>query len=268
MQTVKSSLLSVIVPVYRQEKTIARDLRSLLTVLSNQSTPFEVIVVIDGEIDGSFREAKKVRNSKVNVVGYKINKGKGYAVRFGMAQSRGDIVGFIDAGGDLNPKGLDLMLKTLFWQDADIVIGSKRHALSKVEYPMIRRIFSFGYQLLTRILFNVNVRDTQVGMKVYKRKVLEDVLPRLLVKQFAFDIEILAVAHRLGYTKIVEAPVELNFAGVSSNITSKNFWRIIFNMVKDTLAVFYRLKIRKYYDDSSKRKWRYDPDLNFRINIG
>lgn len=268
MPPAKSNVLSIIVPVYRQQKTIARDIRSLVAVLGKLSVPFEIIVVIDGDVDASMSEAKKVRSQFVAVTGYKANKGKGYAVRFGMAQSRGNIVGFMDAGGDLNPESLGLMLDTLLWQEADIVIGSKRHPLSKVQYPLIRRMFSWGYQMLTRVLFSVNVRDTQVGMKLYKRTILEDVLPRLLVKQFAFDIEILAVAHRLGYTKIVEAPVELNFAGVSSNITSKNFWRIIFNMLRDTFAVFYRLRIRRYYDDTSKRKWRYDPDLNFRINIG
>ncbi len=267
MQNGKNKL-SIIVPVYRQAKTIALDIREVVKVLNGLPMPFELIAVVDGDLDGSMAAAQKVRDPRVRVVGYKVNKGKGYAVRYGMAQSSGDIVGFMDAGGDLKPEGLGLMLDTLLWGDADIVVGSKRHPLSKVRYPWVRRIFSWGYQMLTKVLFSIDVRDTQVGMKLYKRKVLEDVLPRLLVKQFAFDIEILAVAHYLGYTKIVEAPVELNFEGVSSNITSTNFWRIILNMMRDTLAVFYRLKIRRYYDDASKRKWRYDPDLNFRINIG
>jgi glycosyltransferase involved in cell wall biosynthesis len=268
MHTAKRNLLSIIMPVYRQERTIARDIRKTITALHALSVPFEIIIVVDGSMDNSMREAKKVRDSRVRVTGYATNKGKGYAVRFGMAQSKGDIVGFMDAGGDLSPESFGLMLNMMRWEHADIVIGSKRHPLSKVQYPVIRRIFSWGYQMLIRLLFSINIRDTQVGIKLYKRAVLEDVLPRLLVKQFAFDIEILAVAYRLGYTKIVEAPVELNFAGVSSNITTTNFWRIIINMMKDTLAVFYRLHIRRYYDDTSKRKWRYDPDLNFRINIG
>lgn len=267
MRSAKSKV-SIIIPVYRQEKTIARDIRRVLAVLDKRAMPFEIIAVIDGHVDGSFSEARRVEDPRVHVVGYRVNKGKGYAVRYGMAQSHGDVIGFVDAGGDLKPEGLTLMLDLMQWNDADIVIGSKRHPLSKVHFPTVRRIFSWGYQMLTRMLFSINVRDTQVGMKLYKRKVLEDVLPRLLVKQFAFDIEILAVAHSLGYTRIVEAPVELNFEGVSSSITSRSFWKIILNMLKDTLAVFYRLKIRRYYDDESKRKWRYDPDLNFRINVG
>lgn len=268
MQSGNTHKLSLIIPVYHQERTIARDLKHILDVLATLTVPYEVIVVIDGEVDKSAQAAKRIRSPKLRVVGYKNNKGKGYAVRYGMAKSDGDVVGFMDAGGDLKPEGLPLMLDLLKWNDADVVLGSKRHPDSKVRYPFIRRIFSWGYQILTRILFQVNVRDTQVGMKLYKRRVLEDVLPRLLVKRFAFDIEILSVAYHLGYTKIIEAPVEINFEGVLSNITAKSFWRVIFSMLNDTLAVFYRLKIRKYYDDASKRKWRYDPDLNFRINTG
>ncbi len=268
MRRGKGKLLSVIVPVFRQEKTIVQDIRNLLNVLDRMPVQSEVIVVIDGEVDKSRQRALSVRDKRVSVVGYKVNKGKGYAVRYGMAKSKGSVVGFLDAGCDLNPEGLLLMYDYMRWKNADIVVGSKRHELSKVHYPAIRRIFSWVYQMIVRILFHVNVRDTQVGMKLYKREVLEDVLPRLLVKEFAFDIEILSVAYRLGYRRILEAPIELNFEGVTSSITSRNYWRVIFRVLNDTLAVFYRLRLLKYYDNASKRKWRYDPELNFRFNIG
>jgi hypothetical protein len=88
------------------------------------------------------------------------------------------------------------------------------------------------------------------------------------VKQFAFDIEMLAVAYHLGYRKIYEAPVQIDLFSTKSSIISRKIFHIVYNMLNDTLAVFYRLRIRHYYDDASKRKWRYDPELNFRINIG
>ena len=260
--------LSLIVPVYHQAGTIHRDIRNMIRVLSDISLPFEIIIVIDGFVDDSLKEAKKVDDKRVFVTGYKTNHGKGYAVRYGMAKASGDIIGFMDAGGDLKPDGLPRMLEQFLTMKADIVIGSKRHPDSKVVYPLIRKIYSWVYQQIVRILFGINVTDTQVGMKIYRRQVLEDVLPRLLVKQFAFDIEILAVAHHLGYVKIYEAPVELDFSGIKSSITSVNTWRVIQNMLLDTSAIFYRLKIRKYYDNANIRKWRFDPELNFRINIG
>ena len=260
-------MLSLIVPVYRQEKVIARNLRSILTELKKFASPYELIVVIDGRVDRSMEEARKVTSPHVSVVGYETNHGKGYAVRFGMAKSHGDIIGFIDAGGDIKEEGLSMMLEHFRWYNADVIVGSKRHPASKIEYPFFRKVLSFGYQMLVKMLFGLNIRDSQVGLKLYRRIVLEDVLPRLLVKEFAFDIEILAVARRLGYTRIYEAPVELTFQGASS-ITSQSFWNIVFNMLWETVAIFYRLRILHYYDNTNKRKWRFDPELNFRINVG
>lgn len=259
---------SLIIPVYKQASSIRQDLEDVLAALKPTCSDFEIIAVIDGELDQSAAEARKVKDPRVHVVGYPTNHGKGYAVRYGFSQATGDVIGFKDAGGDLKAKALPLALAQFEFQQADIVIGSKRHPDSKVDYPRYRTILSWGYQQLTRLLFGLNVRDTQVGMKLYRRKVLEDVLPRLLVKKFAFDIEILAVSYYLGYTKIFEAPVEINLFSSHSSIDWGSMFRVSLNMMADTLAVFYRLRFRHYYDDASKRKWRFDPELNFRINIG
>ena len=259
---------SLIIPVYHQEKTIKRDIEDVLDAMQAVKTDFEIIPVIDGELDRSYTEAKKVKDKRVHVVGYRTNHGKGYAVRYGFSHATGDVIGFKDAGGDLKAKALPLMLAQFEFQQADIIIGSKRHPESKIEYPLSRKILSWGYQQFTRLLFGLNVTDTQVGMKIYRRKVLENVLPRLLVKKFAFDIEILAVAYHLGYRKIYEAPIEINLVFSKSSIHLKSLFRVITNMLIDTMAVFYRLWILHYYNDSSMRKWRFDPELNFRINVG
>ncbi len=265
-------LISVIVPSYKQEQTILQNLKRIKLVLDQLRYPTELICVVDGtNVDQTFEKALKFAKlqKNVKVVGYEHNKGKGYAVRFGMAESKGDIIAFIDAGTDLDPNGLSMLLEHFEWYKADIVIGSKRHPASKVNYPWQRKILSFGYQILVRLLFGLTVKDTQVGMKFYRREVLEKVLPRLLVKAFAFDIEILAVANYLGYKRIFEAPVEikLDFGGTST-VTSRKFIRTVLLMVQDTLAVFYRLRITKYYSDKNQRKWRFDPELNFRVNVG
>lgn len=261
-------LFSLIIPVYNLEKTIRRDIESIVEVLNTVSIPFEIIPVIDGYGDHSLKEARKIKDSRIKPVGYLTNHGKGYAVRYGFAHAAGDVIGFMDAGGDLIPKALLPMLAQFDFHDADAVVGSKRHPDSIVDYPIYRRVLSWGYQQFIRVLFGINIRDTQVGMKIYKRKLLEEVLPRLLVKKFAFDIEILAVANRLGYAKIFEAPIELDFDKATSSITFQKIVRTVFNMLQDTLAVYYRLRILHYYDNANKRKWRFDPELNFRVNIG
>jgi hypothetical protein len=94
-----------------------------------------------------------------------------------------------------------------------------------------------------RLLFDLAVTDSQTGLKLFRRDVLMDVVPRLAVKRFAFDLELLVVAHHLGYTRIAEAPVELDFQ-FSSTVNVGSAYRALW----DTAAIFYRLRILRYYD--------------------
>src|SRR5579872_1952053 len=261
------NLISLIIPSYRQGKTIIKDTAYVKKVMDSLRKPYEIIVVIDGHVDKSFEILQKKKLTRVHVVGYANNHGKGYAVRYGMANSKGNIVAFLDAGMDINPQALALAIDYMIHKKADIVVGSKLHPLSKVYYPWQRKVLSWGYRNFAKLLFGLTVSDTQVGLKVFRRRVLEDVLPRLLVKRYAFDIEILSVAYHLGYRKIYEVPIQLTFNHWSA-ITSQNFLQTVGKMLWDTMAVFYRLRILKYYDEGSRRKWRYDPELNFRVNIG
>lgn len=262
-----SHFLSVIVPVYKQEKTIADDLSTILYHLDNTRYDYEVIAVVDGTtIDNSYRIAKTVRHPKIKVIGYKHNHGKGYAVRFGMAHTKGDYVAFIDAGMEIAPNGISIVLEHMEWYNADIIVGSKRHPASMVNYPLQRRIISLGAQIFSRLFLGIKVRDTQAGLKIFKRKVLIKVLPRLLVKNYAFDLEILSVANHLGFTRIFEAPIKLKYSFTS--LTHATGIKILYNSLLEALAVFYRLRLLHYYDDKNKRKWVYDKELDMRINTG
>jgi len=257
------SLLSVIVPSYNC-KTIFRDLSVLNQYLSDLNRPFEIICVIDGrknKNDNIITRAKKNKNKKIKIYFYAENKGKGYAIRFGMARAKGGIIAFFDAGSDLNAKGIGLALEHMKWYGADIIIGSKRHNASKVFYPFSRKVLSFIVQKSTRFLFGLNVSDTQTGLKVFKREVLEKVLPRLIVKRWAFDLEILAVASHLGFKKIYESPVEINY-NFSSNIGIQ----AIQNFIIDYLAIIYRIYILHYYDDNHHDLWQGDPKLKLKYS--
>jgi len=164
--------------------------------------------------------------------------------------ARGEYVVFLDADMDLHPIQLPTLIELLETQEADVVIGSKRHPLSSVNYPWHRRLYSVVYYSLIRIMFGLPVKDTQTGLKVFKKSVIEDVFPRILVKRFAFDIEVLANAHRLGY-KIVDAPVTIFF--------KRKFGRLRYNDVRailiDTLAIYYRMHILRYYDRPAGCQW-------------
>ncbi len=241
----KTKLISLIIPAYKQEKTIIKDINNLDKVLSSFRTNYEIIVVVDGYVDKTLENLKKIKKRNIKVIGYKENKGKGFAIKLGMEKAEGEIIGFIDAGMDLNPAEISLMLNIMEWNKADVVIGSKLHPDSIVNYPTSRKILSWGYRIIIKTLFRLSVKDTQVGLKFFKKRVAKDVFPRIVVKAFAFDVEVLAVATMLGYDKIYEAPIKLRFK--QGSVTSSNFWIISFWTLWDTLAVFYRLRIKNYY---------------------
>ncbi|HVZ58656.1 MAG TPA: glycosyltransferase [Patescibacteria group bacterium] len=253
MENIKT--ISLVVPTYKQERTIVSNINELEKVLKELPYSFEIIVVVDGFVDKSYEFLKKLRRSHLKILGYEDNRGKGFAVRFGMLQAKGDIIGFIDGGMDIDPTSILMLVNHFIWYDADIVIGSKLHPVSQVDYPFIRKVLSWGYRTMIRVMFGLKVRDTQVGLKLFKKEVVMDVFPRLLVKRFAFDIEILAVAYARGFRRIYEGPVKLVFgssssitAGHWSSVLSENFWSAILHMLWDTSAVFYRLNILDYYD--------------------
>jgi len=261
----EKKLLSVIVPAYKQERTIAKDLLNIESVLKQIRYDYELICVVDGKVDQTFEKAKKVSSSKIKVLAYDQNHGKGYAVRYGMARARGDLIAFIDSGMDINPDGISMLLEHMIWYDSDVVVGSIRHSASKViGYPLKRKVFSIGYHLLTRSLFGLRITDSQRGVKIFKREVLDKILPRLLVERFAFDIEILAVAYRLGFKKIHDGPVEMDARRFKySSITTTT----VASMFLDTMAIFYRLNLLHYYDSRNRKKWSCDPNLYFRANL-
>lgn len=254
-------LLSVIVPAYNCP-SIAKDLSFIKLNLDILNRPYEILCVVDGlknSKDLTYEKAKKEKSVNTRVYFYKENKGKGYAVRFGMARARGGIIAFIDAGGDLHARGIGLALEHMRWYNADIIIGSKRHHASKVDYPWQRKILSYIVQRATRFFFGLNVSDTQTGLKVFRREVLVKVLPRLSVKRWAFDLEMLAVASRLGFKRIYESPVEINH-NFESNIGLSS----VQNFALDYLAILYRTYILHYYDDAGIDRWKSEPELTLK----
>ena len=239
--------MSVVVPAYRDGVRIVRSIERLAAALTATGLVWDVIVVVDGD-EQTYRAALPLRSEQVRVVGYRTNRGKGFALRYGMSMAKGELVTFIDSDMDIHPGEIGRMARLLELYEADVVVGSKRHPLSQVRYPLLRRFQSLCYQLLIRILFRVSVRDTQTGLKMMRRDVAARVLQVALVKRFAFDLELLALARHFGYRRIIEAPVVIDYAFTSTVRIRSVFWVLL-----DTAAIFYRLRIRRWYDkqDSS-----------------
>lgn len=231
---------SLVIPFYNPGPRLAVHVRAVVSILRSEQVSFEVIAVSDGSTDGSPSSIAGI--DQVRVVELAQNQGKGAALRIGLAQGRGRYLGFIDADGDIPARVLSHFLAAIRTGEPDVILGSKRHPDSAVVYPPIRRLYSWGYQQLIWVLFLLPTRDTQTGIKLIRRETLAAVLPRMLEKRFAFDLELLVVARRLGYRNFAELPVEIaeRFA---TTISMSAVWQTLL----DTLAIFYRLRIKRFY---------------------
>jgi glycosyltransferase involved in cell wall biosynthesis len=239
-------VLTAVVPVYNGGEEIVGNVDAIRRALTAglPQEPIEVIVVSDGSIDETAAQLSQARGDVgFRLIHYDRNLGKGYAVKAGALAARGDWIALIDADLDLDPASIPSFLEVARTEQLDFAIGSKRHPDSVVHYPRSRRIASWCYQQLNRLLFRLDVRDTQVGLKVFHRRIVENVFPLLLVKQFAFDLELLAVATALGYGRVKELPIRLEYQFSGSALRSRTVARALW----DTAAVFYRLRILHTY---------------------
>lgn len=244
MSSQPAPYLSVVTPVYNGAGFIEQSLREMLATFDKLDSPCEVIVVCDGSTDDTAERAMAVTDPRVRVLRYDEHQGKGVAITAGLAEARGRLVGWLDSDLDIHP---DVILEAAqqFKRSPgiDAVIGSKRHPHSQVRYPFIRRLYSWGFQLLVRGLFRINVRDTQVGAKLFRREMLDTVVPLLLIKRYAFDLEVLAVGAEFGFDRVQEMPVHLNYRFTGTGVN----WQAARYMFVDSLAIAYRIHLRHWY---------------------
>ena len=235
--------LSILMPAYNEGKKIKENLEETKKTLNSFKIDYEIILINDASKDNTLNEANKVKGIKI--LSYEKNGGKGNALKYGFQFAKGDLICFLDSDLELHPSLIKSFIDIISKTKADVVIGSKRHPDSLINYPLKRRILSWGYSTFVKFLFGLNVRDTQTGIKLFRKEVLDKVFPKVLIKRYAFSLEVLVNAHKLGY-RIVEAPIILNFKRA---IGEKRLgFKSIFPMFKDTLAIAYRLYILRYYD--------------------
>ena len=235
--------LSLVTPVHNGASFIEANIRTITTALERLDRPFEIIVVCDGCSDLTAERARGLADPRVRVLQYAENRGKGHAIIHGVTHARGRLIGWLDGDLDIEPATIVEAARRFDDAEIDAVIGSKRHPDSRVAYPWIRRVYSWGFQILVRVLFRINVRDTQVGAKVFRRELLDTVAPLLLVKRYAFDLEVLAVGAEFGFDRIEEAPINLSYRFSGSLINRA----AVRSMFVDTLAIAYRIHLRHWY---------------------
>ncbi len=241
--------VSILIPAYNEASSILEMVRETVRAMDELALDYEIIVIDDGSSDETHdRIDKAVQDFPLlKTVALAENVGKGNALKRGFQASSKKLVCFLDADLDIHPYQVGRLISEMERSGADIVVGSKRHPLSKVDYPRIRRLYSTVYYYLILLLFHLPMRDSQTGIKLFKREVLERAFPRIVSMQYVMDLELLLVANYLGY-KIATAPVRISYQREYVRIN----WMDIRNIIVDTMSIFYRFYVLGYYGSPLK----------------
>jgi glycosyltransferase involved in cell wall biosynthesis len=202
--------LSFVIPAYNESRRIGPTLEAAVAYLAGAGMEGEVVVVDDGSQDdtaavvarfaASHPQVRPLRNGR--------NHGKGYTVRRGALEAQGEVVLFSDADGSTPVGEASKLLAALEEGGADVAIGSRALPDSDLALPQPwpRRLMGWAFRNLVRLIVLRGFRDTQCGFKAFRREAAREIFRRQTLEGFAFDVELLFIARRLGY-RVAEVPV-------------------------------------------------------------
>jgi len=203
--------LSIVIPAYNEEKRLPQTLRQVLDWFVRGNFSFrEVIVVDDGSRDGTARVVEEFANTNANLrlARNPGNRGKGYAVRHGMLEAKGEWILYTDADLSTPITEIEKLCRAAREQNAAIAIGSRAvdRSLVEVHQPALRELSGRCFNLVMRAVTGLPFRDTQCGFKLYRADAARQVFSRQQQEGFSFDVEDLLIAKKLG-VRAVEVPV-------------------------------------------------------------
>lgn len=240
-----SKYLSVIIPAYNEDNRIKGTLEAIYNYLSRQNYTWEVIVVSDGSKDRTVEITTEFISNKpeISLIANTKNNGKGYAVRQGMLRAGGQFRLFTDADNSTSIEQIEKFWPYLLEEDYDIVIGSIEITGAEIheQSQWYRRTLGKYSKYIIRIIAGLwNIHDTQRGFKLFTAKAASNIFSRTKIDRFGFDIEVLALAKKIGY-KLKEVPVVWdNPAG--SKVSLKSY----FEALKDLFRIRYYLWFNVY----------------------
>jgi glycosyltransferase involved in cell wall biosynthesis len=237
----KNQSISIIIPVFNEEKRIAKCIERTVDYLNNHTNwDFEIVVANDASNDktADILEDLSRPGNPIRILSWGIRQGKGLSIKKAAYSCNKQYIGYMDADLAADPCEFERLIK--FIGDYDIVIGSRlmRDGLPPIERPIYRTFLSHGYSILFRALFKVPVSDPQCGFKLFKKQALLDLCNHVYNNAYAFDSELVVKAVMLGY-RVREVPVNWrHIAG--SKIHSANQ---IISMGKDLFSLWYNIHV-------------------------
>lgn len=229
--------ISILLPAFNEGNHLYQNVIQIRQALVGIDP--ELILIDDGSQDDTYAQATaaaQLDDRRIRVLKLEKNCGKGAALVNGFQLSTGDYVAFLDADLEIQPEYVAKMLETLQRDGKDLIVGRKIYVNAQI--PLLRRIMSRIYRMYVGILFSIPLHDTQTGIKVFRRQVLDICIPKMTVSGFAFDVELLALAQKAGF-QMDEYPVELTYKRTRSLERIKVMH--ILRMFTDTLKIFFEL---------------------------
>ena len=206
--------ISIIIPAYNEEKRLPATLEKVISYLKHSEWSFaEIVVVDDGSSDGTVPVAEQMqaRCPSIRILRNPGNRGKGYAVRHGMMKCRGEWALFTDADLSAPIEELETLWSAAERTGAQVVVGSRAldRGLIGVHQSWFRENAGRVFNLVMRLVTGLPFRDTQCGFKLFSAAAARDIFRRQLLEGFGFDVEVLYIGRRLGFSEI-EVPVKWN----------------------------------------------------------
>jgi len=216
--------LTVVLPCYNEAERLPGTLRVYLEALSQAPGEVEVLVVDDGSTDATraLAQAVAAADPRVRVLAHRPTRGKGFAVRAGMLAGRGDRIVFTDADGSYGPGELRRVAEAL--AEAPVAIGARTEAATG---PLVRQAASRSFNLAIRGLLDLPFQDTQSGLKGFRRAAARAIFSRTRLDGFAFDVEVLFLARRLGLgvAQVSVQPMECDGSKVRMAVDAQRMLR-------------------------------------------